>query len=250
MADDPALTVIAPSWRDAPQLRNLLASLAGQTLDRSRFEVIVVDDGNEVPLALDDAPLPVKLVRQRHAGPAAARNMALRHARGATLLFVNADGVLAPDALERHLAHHADGAPERAVMGRFDWLPKHRTPFIELAERAGVLFPYHLAAPNADNHWSFFWTGNLSAPTARVRAVSGFDDGFPRALWEDVELGYRLKRAGLPLWFDPAITCGHDHVMTVDDWVQHARWFGHEWVRFARKHGGASCVLHPRSPVA
>ncbi|PIE17873.1 MAG: hypothetical protein CSA66_05305 [Proteobacteria bacterium] len=237
----PALTVIAPSYGDGDKLPALLASLRAQTLAPERFEVLVVDDGQEPPLTLaaEDAA-GVRLVRQRHAGPAAARNMALRHARGRVVLFVNADGSLAPDALERHLAAHPPDGPARAVLGRFDWLPEHRTALIQVAERLGVFFPYDRLRPHGDNPFWACWTGNLSVPTATVRDIGGFDETFERALWEDVELGYRLERAGVPVFYDPGIGCGHDHAVTFDAWLRRAEWYGHEWVRFARKHGGAA----------
>lgn len=238
----PELSVIAPSYRDRDKLGRLLASLRAQTLEPARFEVIVVDDGDEPALALapEDLAAGVKLIRQRHAGPAAARNMALRHARGRVLVLVNADGVLAPDALARHLDHHAPDAPARAVVGRFDWLPEHDTPLVRALARLGIMFPFERLEPHADVPFWGCWTGNFSVPAAAVRAVGGFDESFARALWEDVELGYRLERAGVPVHYDPDIGCGHDHAYAVRAWVRHAEWFGHEWVRFAKKHGGAA----------
>jgi GT2 family glycosyltransferase len=236
----PELTVVVPSYRDAEKLDALLASLGRQTLASEAFEIIVIDDGNEPALQTKAVwPSNTKLVRQRHAGPAAARNMALRHARAAILLFVNADAILAVDALERHLAHHTAGGKPRAVMGRFDWLPEHRNALVRLATRARVLFPYDLLSLDTSNPFWAFWTGNLSIPTASVRAVGGFDESFARPMWEDVELGYRLELHGVPLHYDPKIGCDHDHAISVDGWVRHAQWFGHEWVRFARKHGAS-----------
>ncbi|MCB9731937.1 MAG: glycosyltransferase [Deltaproteobacteria bacterium] len=242
MGATPEISVIAPSYGDREQLGALLASLARQTLAPERFETLVVDDGNEPPLSLDglETPAGTQLIRQRHAGPAAARNMALRRARGRVLVFVNADGALADDALARHLAHHEGGGGARAVLGRFDFLPRHRTPLVEVAERAGVLFPYPRLTPGEGQPFWAFWTGNLSATAAAVREAGGFDEGFPRAVWEDVELGYRLARAGVPLVYDDGIGCDHDHALTLAGWERHAEWFGHEWVRFSRKHGGAT----------
>ncbi len=243
MTAPPELTVIAPSFGDADKLPALLDSLRAQTLPADRFEVLVVDDGNEPALDLGAAGAGTKLIRQRHAGPAAARNMALRHARGRVLVLVNADGVLAPDALARHLAHHPPEAPARAVLGRFDWLPERLNPLVIIGERAGVMFPYSRLEPHAANPFWAFWTGNLSVPAQAVRSVGGFDESFERAMWEDVELGYRLERAGVPLHYDPDIGCDHDHEITVASWARHAQWYGHEWVRFARKHGGATLPI-------
>jgi GT2 family glycosyltransferase len=242
----PDLSVIVAAHQHIRALEGLVSSLWQQTLERDRFEVIIVDDGSEPgipkaigepssPLEAHDLPLRVRVLRQQQAGPAAARNTGIRQARGRVLVFVNADAVLAPDALERHLA--AQHKP-RAVLGRFDFLPVHRTPFLALAESIGSLFPYDLATPNVPLPFQFFWTGNLSVPASAVRACGGFDERFRFPVFEDIELGRRLIGHGLELVFDPSIGCGHDHPFTLDSWRRRARLFGHQWVVFAKIHGG------------
>ncbi len=243
MAEQPSpeLSVIVPAHGRPDALEAMLASVAAQTLARDRFEVIVVDDGSDPPLA-DGLPpgalAGVQLIRQSQGGPGKARNTALEVARGWLVHFVNADAVLAPDSLERHLAAHTRGGPPKAIMGRFDWLPQHRSAFIELSDRVGLLFPYVRATPGVPLGFEFFWTGNLSVPAAAVRAVDGFDaDGFRRAVFDDVEFGYRLLRSGVDLIFDPGNRCGHDHAMTLDTFLRWAEWLGHQWVNFADRHG-------------
>ncbi|MCC6624639.1 MAG: glycosyltransferase [Deltaproteobacteria bacterium] len=235
------ISVIVPCRGHARELEAMLASLAEQTLERERFEVLVVDDGGDPPLELTSSDaaraMDLRVIRQHAAGPAAARNKAIASARGRLLVLLNADAILAPDGLALHLAAHQGGAT-RAVMGRFDFLPEHETPFVTLANALGTLFPYHLLEPGQPLPFEFFWTGNLSVPAEIVRAVGGFDERFRRPLFEDVELGYRLNQIGVPLFFDRAIRCGHDHPITFDSWLARAERIGYEWVVFARRHGG------------
>ncbi len=244
----PDLSVIVAAHQHIKALEGLVSSLWQQTLERDRFEVIIVDDGSEpsIPKSIGEPQEPleagvpalrVRVLRQQQAGPAAARNTGIRKARGRILVFVNADAVLAPDALERHLA--AQRKP-RAVLGRFDFLPVHRTAFLALAESIGSLFPYDLATPNVPLPFQFFWTGNLSVPASAVRACGGFDERFRFPVFEDIELGRRLIGHGLELVFDPSIGCGHDHPFTLDSWRRRARLLGHQWVVFAKIHGGRS----------
>jgi glycosyltransferase involved in cell wall biosynthesis len=67
-------------------LESLLESLARQTLDPSRFEVIVVDDGStdDTPAVLERlarrAPYELRVLRQQAAGIPAARNRGWREA--------------------------------------------------------------------------------------------------------------------------------------------------------------------------
>jgi glycosyltransferase involved in cell wall biosynthesis len=246
----PELSVIVPAYGRPDALRALLESLGSQTLDRARFEVIVVDDGSDPPLA-DAIPPELRAhttwLVQPNAGPAGARNLALSHARGRVLHLVNSDGILAPDTLERHLAAHPAGAAPHAVLGEFDWLPEQRDALIECCRRLGLVFAYHRARPGVPLPFEFFWTGNLSVPAAAVRAVGGFDPGFRRAVWDDLELGYRLAQKGLPLHSDPTIRCAHDHPFPLADLLGRSRWLGHEWVRFADLHGAAA--YRPLGPI-
>ena len=44
--DGPAISVVIPTYQRAPLLERSLESLTKQTLPRSQFEVVVVDDGS------------------------------------------------------------------------------------------------------------------------------------------------------------------------------------------------------------
>lgn len=243
-SSDIALSIIIPSYGDLPQLTRCVAALAVQTLALDRFEVLVVDDGSPepVPAKLLHAFPRHRLIRQENAGPAAARNMALRHAQAPICVLLNADAVPSPELLDGHLRAHAQRPRDspHAVLGRFDWLPKYRSAFVEFADRAHVLFPYDLLTPgNAVPTWAC-WTGNFSLPTATLRAVGGMDERYRRALFEDVELGQRLMNHSIPVVYYPGLLCGHNHAMTLAAWMRRAEWMGHEWVRFAHSHGGAA----------
>ncbi|MGW5670122.1 glycosyltransferase family 2 protein [Micromonospora sp. NPDC003776] len=71
------------------------------------FEVVIVDDGSSVPVqvGLAEAGLladdRIRLVRQRPSGISAARNTALKVARGRYITVLDSDDELAPDGLGR-----------------------------------------------------------------------------------------------------------------------------------------------------
>src|SRR5205807_203716 len=75
-------------------LDECLRSLAAQAAAPS-FEVIIVDDGSEdqePEFILDWArSFPLKIVQQRHSGIPTARNRGVQIAKGAVLVFVDAD---------------------------------------------------------------------------------------------------------------------------------------------------------------
>lgn len=95
-------SIIIAVYNDWNALQYCLKSISEQT-NAPRFEVIVVDDGSEQPapefIRRWIAPFPLTILRQAHAGPAAARNNGARASRGSVLVFSDADSRIRPDCL-------------------------------------------------------------------------------------------------------------------------------------------------------
>jgi glycosyltransferase involved in cell wall biosynthesis len=105
----PAVSVIIPAHGRVELLVAALDSVAAQTF--RDYEVLVVDDGSQPPLApvVESHPARPRVLRQQHAGPAAARNHGLREARGEIIAFLDSDDLWLPEKLGRFvLALRAD----------------------------------------------------------------------------------------------------------------------------------------------
>ncbi|MFN3683203.1 MAG: glycosyltransferase family 2 protein [Fimbriimonadaceae bacterium] len=104
MADYPAITVIVPVYQVAQYLEECVDSVLGQTF--AEFELVLVDDGStdgsgelcEHYAKLDHR---VRTIHQPNRGLSAARNVGMEAARGAWILFLDADDTLHPHCLER-----------------------------------------------------------------------------------------------------------------------------------------------------
>jgi len=242
----PELSVLIPTHGRGETLARCLARLDAQTLAPERFEVVVVDDGSAVPLALDPAAHAFRLVllRQDQAGPAAARNAGLARCAAPLLLILNDDAVPAEDLLERHLAAQAE-APERcAVLGTFHFTAEaRRHPFVRLLDESDLLFTFSGLAHGRLLGWESFWTCNLSIPTEALRAVGGFDaERFRDPIVEDVELGYRLAQRGWRVLFREDCRAEHDHVVTPEGYLRRGVQLGKNLARMWRKHGDPRIV--------
>ena len=104
-ATAPLVSMVMPVWRPRG---DWLADAVRSALDQrgAEVELIVVDDGNEDPVApllrgFDDPRLSV--VRVPHGGECAGRNAGIAVARGRYLRFVDADDVLDPHSTARLL---------------------------------------------------------------------------------------------------------------------------------------------------
>ncbi|MGH8214099.1 MAG: glycosyltransferase family 2 protein, partial [Rhodanobacteraceae bacterium] len=109
-ADAPLFSVIVTTYNRPELLKRALESLQKQTLQD--FEVIVVNDhGESVEPVLGEFDLDITYVcHGRNRGLSAARNTALRLARGKLIGYLDDDDVVWPE----HLAVHAKGHAEHA----------------------------------------------------------------------------------------------------------------------------------------
>ena len=117
----PLVSVVVPVYNVAPYLERCLDSIAAQSWDN--VEVWLVDDGStdESPAlcaAMAERDPRFHLLRQENAGVSAARNLALDHARGQYLQFVDGDDFLPLDATEC-LVRAASATGADLVVGRF-----------------------------------------------------------------------------------------------------------------------------------
>ena len=210
------LSVVIPSRERERVLSETLRRLHEQGAGLP-IELIVVYDGpgNERRIATERPPgsgPALRILEQEPLGPAAARNRGVEAAEGAAVLFLGDDAWPADGLLRRHLDFHRDHPGDGdAMLGHVVPAPPlDRSEFIRWLHTDGVQFGYGDLAPG-EVPATCFWTVNVSAKTALLRAAGGFDEEFTDAACEDAELGLRLARAGMRLTYDPAAVAEHYH---------------------------------------
>ncbi len=215
----PALpvSVIIPCYQTAAAtLERTLAALEGQTYPRDMFEVIIVDDGSEPPLARPrGTPLDVKVVRQerRGFGLARARNTGAGAAAHDILLFLDSDMLVEADWMAAHARwHHAvsdaltlGGCTRVSVDGiDADDVRRRAGPLAELLvnqptdpplAEGEMLRTNHLNS-RADDLFRALNGGNFGVSKEFYWLVGGHDESFVRYGIEDTEFGYRAYTRG------------------------------------------------------
>ncbi len=135
------ISIIIPVYNHAKELQMALASVAEQTY--SDIEVIVVDDGSKSNFQIFKfsnfqtrcPDIPVRLVRQKHAGAPAARNRGLQEAKGEYVIFWDADVIGDPDMLEKMylaLQKHPEASYAYSDF-RYGWKKMRGRPFAAAA---------------------------------------------------------------------------------------------------------------------
>ena len=218
------MSVVIPTYRRPTLLRRCLEALAEQDLPAEQFEVVVVDDGSADATAEVLAQVSgnvVPLTQPANAGPAAARNRGIRTATGRLVLFLDDDVVAAPDLLSTHLALHSSAVdPLLGILGRVDWHPSiEPTSFMRWLDRSGLQFAYDtwLSEGAVDPPYAAFYTANLSVPRELLLDEGGFDERFPYAAFEDMELAFRLTKRGFHLDYRAQARAFHTRAMALPD---------------------------------
>jgi GT2 family glycosyltransferase len=168
------VSIIIPAYNYARYLPDTLDSVLAQEI-AAALDVIVVDDGSTdtTPEVLARYAGRVRTIRQENRGLSAARNRGLEEARGDTLLFLDADDLLAPGALAGQRAF-LEGRPDCQVAvcpSAF---------FSETSERGPVeTGRWNLFAEDLDIHLCHYNIAPPHAFLARREAVGGlrFDEG-------------------------------------------------------------------------
>lgn len=226
----PHVSVVIATYNRRCSLIRLLEQLSVQTLGRSKYEAVVVDDGSaervEPFIRPSRFPFAVRVITQANAGAAAARHRGIIDARAALIVVIDDDMQVPPEFLARHLVAHPAGS-RRVVLGRIRADPAVRQmPLFErwYAHRLDTIAG-QLASGRLLLNGSALYSGNMSLRRADYLAVGGFDQTLARS--EDAELGLRLEASGVELAFAPdAFTLhGSDHTSEAQ-WLRRAFSYG------------------------
>jgi glycosyltransferase involved in cell wall biosynthesis len=224
------ISIIVPAYNAAQTLPACLAALQRQT--QPPDEIIVVDDGSQDQTAQAAWAYGAQLLEQPHRGPAAARNLGLRQARGDIVLFTDADCEPEPTWVAEMTRPFAD--PRVAgVKGSYRTHQQERVARLvqcEFEERYDRL--ERLATID------FIDTYAAAFRLAVLREMDGFDPAFPRADSEDAELSYRLARAGRRLMFNRQAVVYHRHPSTWRAYLYRKIRFGYWRMIVYRLHPG------------
>ena len=142
------VSVVIPCYNSSPFIEDSLDSaLKQREAGVVDVEVIVVDDGStdDSPTKVEAASLAnpgaIRLLRQpRNLGPAAARNVGLRHARGRFVCFLDADDQYAPGFFIRAVEHFRQRPQLAAIVTDIELVNCHRE--VDAAQRRMMIQSY------------------------------------------------------------------------------------------------------------
>lgn len=207
---DCLFSIVIPTHDRPRQLRVCLAALGAVDYPRERFEVIVANDGGDVPpdeLVRDlGARMSLQIFSQPNLGPSAARNAAVARSRGRFLVFTDDDCVPPPDWLTR-LEAAVKRSPNALVGGRTINLLADNPYSTASHLLLEYVYDYYSDSALADRR--FFASNHFALPAEGFARICGFDETFRAA--EDREFCRRWVASGGMLAYDPDVVMYHAH---------------------------------------
>jgi len=190
MASFLSIAVIVPVYNGGAKFRASLDSIRNAIPPPE--ELIVVGDGDTdgssqyaeaAGCTVDRFPTP--------GGPGRARNLGASKATSDVLFFVDADVTVAADVISRVREIFAQYTALAAIIGSYDDQPNERG---FLSQYRNLL--HHYVHQNGREEASTFWGACGAIRRGVFLSVGGFDETYTKPSIEDIELGYRLRKAG------------------------------------------------------
>jgi glycosyltransferase involved in cell wall biosynthesis len=214
------LSVVVCTYNRADWLGEALGSLARQTFDPDRYEVLLVDNNSTDATATVAAGFQDKIahfcyLREERQGLSHARNLGWQSANGEFVAFMDDDARAASDWCERIVAAFRNVTPRPVSVGGkilplFESpLPSWFTPEIEIrswGESAGFL--------DGPRRRYGFSGSNMSFPLDVFARYGGFSTGLGMQgntirLGEDSHLFNRIQEQEPLFWYDPQLIVHH-----------------------------------------
>ena len=208
------VAVIVPVYNGGAKFRASLDSIRRAVPPPD--ELIVVGDGDTDGSSQYAAAFGISVHRfPTPAGPGRARNLGASRAKSDILFFIDADVTVPENSIRLVREIFAQYAEVAAVMGSYDDQP-NETNF--LSQYRNLL--HHYVHQNGREDASTFWGACGAIRRETFLAMGGFDETYTKPSIEDIELGYRLKKAGYTILLCKSLQVTHWKRWTVVSMIQ------------------------------
>lgn len=186
----PTISVVIPVYNGGESFRRCLAKFAQSNI--APHELIVVSDGDTDGSWLVAEQFGAKVIRiPQSQGPAKARNLGAKEATGEIIFFVDADVEIYPETIEMVAQAFYTDDQLAALIGSYDDTPG-ASNFLSQYRNLFHHYTHQTSSPVASTFW-----GACGAVRRNIfLSVGGFNEAYRLPCIEDIELGYRLKKAG------------------------------------------------------
>ena len=228
----PGVTVIVPAYNEAATIGDTLASLINQT--RPPAEIIVVDDCSTDDTSAVARSFGVTVLRPpaNTGSKAGAQTFALPHVRTEFTLALDADTIVAPDAIET-LAAVMAGSDLAAACGFV--VPRFVRSVWERGRYVEYLLAFSFYKPIQD-HFGKPLISSGCFSIYRTDVLQQHGGWQTRTMAEDMDLTWTMYQAGQRVKFVPEAVCYPIEPQTLDFMRKQLRRWSHGFMQNVRLH--------------
>lgn len=192
----PSIDIIIPTYNRESALQPLVGSLLDQCRQQDR--IIIVWQGLKKPPIVKHPA--VSMIHQSDPNLPAARNTGLHHGNNPVVLYLDDDVSVSPSLLERHRTFHQTHKNCAAVGKIIDPLfPEAETPSRFDSTTGELIQSFSLQQSSSSLS---VMGANMSFSRFALERIVGFDTAFRgNALWEEIDVSFRLHHAGFPIFY-------------------------------------------------
>lgn len=205
------LSIVIPSYNSENTIIPLLDSiLKSDKVNLREIEVIVVDDcsTDKSVERIKNMNLKLKIILlKKNQGPAVARNIGVRYAKGKVVLFLDSDVLVYSKTIFEVLNSFKNDPDLYALTGVWDKKQKGNRFFPKF--KALRDWSYWINERDPRNYYYLFSTRVAAIKKDLFLRLGGFDQTYKAALVEDMELTYRIARR-YAVVFNPKVIVHHE----------------------------------------
>jgi glycosyltransferase involved in cell wall biosynthesis len=178
-------------------IKDAVESILVQDFPHELMEVIFVDDGSDdktlsiLKSYVSKMNMQVKLFHQEWKGLGPARNKVVNHASGDYIVWVDGDMILPEDHIRKQVEFMEQNPDVGIAKARYGILTGANI-IAALEDVANIALDSHSKDPTFNK---LPGTGGAVFRVEAIRQVGGFDP-FIKGVGEDIEVAYRIKKAG------------------------------------------------------
>ena len=223
------VSIVIPAYNAARTITKTLEACVNQSYPKENFEVIIADDGSTDTTADIVKSFPVKYLFQKNSGPATARNIGWRAAKGDIILFTDSDCVPEKEWITKMLAmfNAGDVAAVGGTYGNVN--PEY---IVSLCIHHEILYRHSTLTEYVKYLGSF----NLGIRKKVLEELNGFDESYKIACGEDADLTYRISYKDYKLRFSRGVEVGHHFPTSYLKFLKQQFWRGYWLMKIFRNH--------------
>ncbi len=212
------MSVIIPTYNRSHMLPEILSYWKEvDKATRYSYEIIFSDDGSDdesIQILEAEKSLPIKVIQNAHGGASKARNSAIRTATGKKLFIIGDDIFPNKEIINQHIEKLNSLSITDAVLGECVWHPDLKVNHLmdHITEKGCEQFSFVHFPKHGFTDFRHFYTCNISIDREFLLSESTiFNEAFYKYGFEDIELGYRLAKKGMKIYYYPEAYGYHFH---------------------------------------